>query len=377
MSAPAARSETIAFPPQPEKRFLLLDGLRGVAAFAVIVDHVPSGLLGDLIPGRALSVDFFFALSGFVLAHAYGGQLQGGWSPWAFMRARLIRLYPFYLVGALIGIPYAALQMIKGWTEPVSPPEFVGLAALALVFLPQPPTSPGNIFPFNGPAWSLFFELLVNAVYAMTARFLTLRILAFVLPVGAALLCFGIFNHADVRGPGWRWSHFDAGFARAMYGFFAGVGIYKLREHIRLPSLPWWAAVLAFVLIISAPTAPAWTPVYDAIAGIVLMPLLVALASGATVSGVVAKCCGIFGLLSYGVYVLHVPLYGVLQAALLGVHVTIEHSAFAPVIVAVMAASAAAIGNHFYDTPFRRWLSRAIPGASMREKNPAIKRKRG
>ena len=69
-------------------RFVLLDGLRGVAAFAVILDHVPGGWLGDLVPGRYLSVDFFFVLSGFVLAHAYGKRLEAGWSPWDFLQAR-------------------------------------------------------------------------------------------------------------------------------------------------------------------------------------------------------------------------------------------------------------------------------------------------
>ena len=78
------------------ERFALLDGLRGIAAFAVILDHTPPNFLGELIPGRYLAVDFFFVLSGFVLAHAYGRRLEGGWSVFSFMRARVIRLYPLY-----------------------------------------------------------------------------------------------------------------------------------------------------------------------------------------------------------------------------------------------------------------------------------------
>lgn len=60
------------------ERFLLLDGLRGVAALAVIIDHVPAGWLGDLVPERYLAVDFFFVPRGFVLAHAYGPGLEPG-----------------------------------------------------------------------------------------------------------------------------------------------------------------------------------------------------------------------------------------------------------------------------------------------------------
>src|ERR1700754_3601627 len=84
------------------ERFLVLDGLRGVAAFAVILDHVASTTLRSWFPGRYLAVDFFFVLSGFVLAHAYGARLgqQGlakpgqaaSLNPLGFLRIRLIRL---------------------------------------------------------------------------------------------------------------------------------------------------------------------------------------------------------------------------------------------------------------------------------------------
>ncbi len=78
--------------------------MRGIAAFAVILDHVPSGQPGALVPNQPLSVDCFFILSGFALAHAYGAKLESGWSRSAFMRMRLIRLYPLYIFGALIGV---------------------------------------------------------------------------------------------------------------------------------------------------------------------------------------------------------------------------------------------------------------------------------
>ncbi|MEY4784719.1 MAG: hypothetical protein RIR41_2654, partial [Pseudomonadota bacterium] len=100
------------------ERFLLLDGLRGVAAFAVILDHVPGGWLGELIPGRYLAVDFFFVLSGFVLAHAYGRGLEAGGSALDFMKARVIRLYPMYLLGLAIALSLAVLGAAGGWIGP-------------------------------------------------------------------------------------------------------------------------------------------------------------------------------------------------------------------------------------------------------------------
>ena len=54
----------------------VLDGLRGVAALLVLVFHISEilskGVAADnWLPHGALAVDFFFALSGFVIAHAY------------------------------------------------------------------------------------------------------------------------------------------------------------------------------------------------------------------------------------------------------------------------------------------------------------------
>lgn len=365
--------------PHTTGRFYLLDGLRGVAAFAVILDHVPSGMLGDLVSGRALSVDFFFVLSGFVLAHAYGDKLEDGWSPWAFMRARLIRLYPLYLAGSLLGLVMVALGTWKGWQNAASLPELFTFGVLALVFLPQPPIfsyGDGPLYPANGPAWSLFFELIANLLYALLARFLSLRLLAVTLPIVAALFALSILNHSDVREPGWRWAHFDAGLARVIFGFFAGVAIYKLRARMRWPSIPWWVAVAFFLGVIAMPVSSRWAPAYDAFAAIILMPLLVGLASGSAVSGNVARTCAIFGFLSYGVYITHVPIYQAFQVVLGLLKIELPHIVFAPVIVGLLAAATTAIAGRLYDEPFRAWLSQLLPGRAKREKSHASLRER-
>ena len=238
-------------------RFLLLDGLRGVAALAVVFDHVPPNAIGDLIPQRYLAVDFFFVLSGFVLAHAYGPRLAASWPPLSFMRVRLIRLYPLYLAGSLIGFSVAALGAIRGWGGDLS--EVLVTAAFGVFFLPTllNMNSIGVLYPLNGPAWSLFFELVANFFYALIARFLSGRMLALILSVSAVLLSIALFNHADVRGPGWQWSHFDAGLARVVFDFFVGVAIDRLWSSVGIPALPWWAAVMAFFAIIAFPVGKA------------------------------------------------------------------------------------------------------------------------
>lgn len=347
-------------------RFLLLDGLRGVAAFAVILDHVPGGWLGDLVPGRYLSVDFFFVLSGFVLAHAYGRRLEAGWSPFAFMKARLIRLYPMYLMGLAIGMALAVLGALRGWIGP-GWGDIAAVAAFSVLFLPTPPGTgfgTGELYPANAPAWSLFFELVANVVYALVARFLSWRVMGLILVMGAVAVVVSLMRHTGTGGPGWLWPHLDAGLARVMYGFFAGVAIYRLRGQVKLWAMPWWLAVVAFIAVIAVRTPAEWRVGYDIAAGLVLMPVLVTFACGAKVTGGVARLCGAFGTLSYGVYVLHVPMFAALGVVASVAGVSLGEGPVLAVGVGLLAALAAGVAHFVYDKPVRRWLTQRL----MREK---------
>ena len=354
------------------QRFVVLDGLRGVAAFAVILDHVPGGALGDLLPGRYLAVDFFFVLSGLVLSHAYGRRLEQGWSPLTFLTARLIRLYPMYLLGLMIGLALSVLGLLRGWVGPTWS-DVLTTAALGLLFLPAPPMPAfggGSLYPFNGPAWSLFFELIANLIYALIARFLSWRMLGAILAVASVAVVYTLNRHAGTGGPGWLWEHIDAGFARVMFDFFAGVAIHRLRLMRQIPALPWWLALAGFLAVIAVPAPGEWRVVYDSAAALILMPALVALSAGSRVTGVVARICSTIGLLSYGVYVIHVPMFAALGVGAAALHVQLGEGPWLALLVAVLAAMGAAVAHVVYDTPLRSWLSararkpnvRNIPG---------------
>lgn len=349
------------------QRFLLLDGLRGLAAFAVILDHTPPNILGDLVPGRYLAVDFFFVLSGFVLANAYGKRLRGGWPVLSFMRARVIRLYPLYFAGLMIGVTLTAMGILRGWeTTPIGQ---VGVFLLCgLLFLPAPPIydfGGGHLYPFNGPSWSLFFELAVNVIYGLIARALTWRWLAVILVLGAIAVAFTLTRHQDVLGPGWLWSHFDAALARVVFDFFAGVALFRMRDRFRAPKLSPLLPVLAFTAVIAAPVPVEWRFIYDAAATIVFMPALVAFASEARVEGSLAKACTGLGALSYGVYVLHVPLMGALFVAAEAAHFDLPALAVVGLVIVIAGITSAAL-HHVYDVPMRSWLSKHLPGRASR-----------
>jgi peptidoglycan/LPS O-acetylase OafA/YrhL len=146
--------------PQP-KRYDVLDGMRGVAAICVMVMHA-SGALGNSI----IAVDLFFILSGFVIAHSYGGRVDMGLGK--FMRRRLIRPYPMFLLGMALGWLSLAVAHHLGTTS-ISGREIAASVltnALYLPYVAQQAIVPNlPIFPANPPAWSLFFELVANLFF--------------------------------------------------------------------------------------------------------------------------------------------------------------------------------------------------------------------
>jgi peptidoglycan/LPS O-acetylase OafA/YrhL len=275
------------------------------------------------------------------------------------MRLRLlIRLYPFYLLGLVLGLFVPVLAAIRGWDGASPLPEIAIVAAFGLLFLPAPTYgwTGGQLYPFNGPSWSLFFELVANLIYGFIARYLTWLVLGVGLLVMAVLVAFTIFRHADL-GPGWLWPHFDAGLARVTYCFFAGIALYKLRDVVRLPALPAWAAVLALLAIFAVPAPGVLRQAFDVFSAVLLMPLLVGLASGAKVAGSAARVCGTLGLLSYGVYALHVPVMNLVAFVTERAGISLPYGFMNVALVATVTAIIAAIATRFYDAPLRKRLS--------------------
>jgi peptidoglycan/LPS O-acetylase OafA/YrhL len=336
-------------------RYVVLDGLRGLAALCVITDHIDAGFLTAALPGRYLAVDFFFVLSGFVLSHAYGARLAAGMGPLAFMRVRLIRLYPLYLVGLLAGFGLTLLQVIRWGMHPAE--TLAAPFALNLLMLPSPM---GLTFPFDAPAWSLFFELVANLAFAVFFLRLSPRALGALIALSALglLACATAFDKLD---GGWIPENFVVGFPRVFFGFFAGVLIHRVSQRMDLPALPSWAAyVLLFGLLAVPSIGPsrAWTDLAIIVIG---CPALVALSAATGGTGRLERAMGWLGAMSYGVYVLHVPIIAWLGAAqrMLAPGLEVPGIVFFALVAALALASAAFLDQR-YDRPVRAWLTRRL-----------------
>eukprot|EP00913_Durusdinium_trenchii_P021285 g19998.t1 len=294
-------------------RFVLLDGMRGVAAVFIIQRHAED-LLGDALPSSYLGVDLFFALSGFVLAHAYGHALANGRiSPMLFMKARLLRLYPLYLLALALVIAYYVHMYFAGLPvmadERVVPGELLLAIITGLLFLPSPVTISFNAALFLvHPAWSLFNELVANLAFALRGARATNRQVAAVIAISAVGLVIAAIEFHRLHA-GFRWHEMYAGMARVFFSFFAGVLVYRFRRRtIAERPVVALACLSVLILVLAFPTPRELKPVFDLAVVVFVWPALLYLASAIEPGRRTAAISSFVGTASYAVYVLHTPI---------------------------------------------------------------------
>ncbi|MES5045487.1 acyltransferase family protein [Rhizobium nepotum] len=300
----------------PPERFILLDGIRGVAALFIVHRHAEQ-LFGKSAASSYLAVDLFFALSGFVLAHAYSAKLrEGAITSGFFMKARLARLYPLYVLGLALMAAYFLCLYVLGLPTPiddlhrlVDPGELAIALLTGLLFVPAPFTLTlnGALFLVS-PAWSLFNELVVNAVYARWGVRATTKQMIAVLAVSACVLAVAAAEFGRLHA-GFRWHEMYAGMGRVFFSFFAGVLIYRFRN--RVPVLRPIRAALCLLLvcfILAVPVSRELRPFFDLAVVLLVWPLLLFVASNTVPGRRVGMLSTFLGTASYAVYVLHIPL---------------------------------------------------------------------
>ncbi len=270
-----------------------MDGLRGIAAFAVVFFHIGGVLPWQPFPNGYLAVDFFFLLSGFVLAGAYEKQLASDLGFKQYIARRLTRFYPSILAGLALGI-VAALNVYP--TNPV-----VLWAALQVALLPV--TLGANPFPLNPPQWSLTFEVIANVVHAAAVRRLELRALFVLVGVSAVGLALALQGE-----PGERNWLFPA-IARTAFSFFLGVAFWRLHAvgRLRVPTAPAWLLFGVLALILFGPL-PVWSPLRDLGITMLVWPSLLALAINARQPVALRSMASFAGRISYPLYAIHYPI---------------------------------------------------------------------
>jgi peptidoglycan/LPS O-acetylase OafA/YrhL len=366
-----------------KSHYVILDGLRGVAAIVVVMFHILETFSnGDhsrqIINHGYLAVDFFFVLSGFVIGYAYddrwGKMTLGG-----FFKRRLIRLHPMIIIGMLIGAVTFYFQDCSFFPA-ISQTPVWKLILVTLIGFTLIPVGPSldirgwqEMHPLNGPAWSLFFEYIANILYALFIRKFSNKLLAFfVFIAGAALIHLAVTSpQGDIIG-GWSIDpqQLRIGFTRLLYPFFAGLLLSRIAKPGKIKNAFLWSSLL-LVLMLSIPRiggSQVWkNGLYDSLTIIFIFPLIVYIGASGNVTGKVSsRITRFLGDISYPLYITHYPFIYLYMAwiahnkdLLIG---NSPNSIMVLILVSVGVLIAAIVCAYacfkLYDEPVRKWLSR-------------------
>ena len=359
-----------------KQHFVILDGLRGVAAIMVVWFHVfeafATSHLDQRINHGYLAVDFFFMLSGFVIGYAYDDRwktMRTG----EFMKRRLIRLHPMVVMGALIGAVMFYFQGCSFWDVTQITVVSLLLATFAnMLLFPLPPGAEvrgvvGEMYPLNGPSWSLFFEYIGNILYALFIRRLSTRWLTvLVVAAGCGLASFGMWwgPTGDICvGFSMKESELMGGSLRLLYSFSAGLLLFRVFKPMHVKG-SFWLCGLALAVLLAVPRLGGeeafWmNGAYETVCFALIFPLLIILgASGRIADPVTDKVCRFLGQISYPLYMVHYPFIYLYFAWVKNENLSFEESlpgALAVVVGSILLAYACL---KWYDEPVRRFLTR-------------------
>jgi peptidoglycan/LPS O-acetylase OafA/YrhL len=199
-------------------RFILLDGLRGLAALGIVIHHIGKAYY-PMLDGLYLLVDFFFVLSGFVLHPSLpvAGPDQRQ-NTRLFIARRFIRFWP--MVGVVLVF---RLMLWVQWTMRHQPDvtsghspaltqlpiSFVGAVLLLQIVVPSAAQWTGALWSLSAEWWSNLFAIPFAASRRSWSLFMGLA-------VGYALLAIGWALHQPAI--------FGArALGRAIVGFFIGM----------------------------------------------------------------------------------------------------------------------------------------------------------
>ncbi|HWU01701.1 MAG TPA: acyltransferase [Novosphingobium sp.] len=360
--------------------FAALTGLRGVAAWFVVLFHVRV-LLGGTVPvwlmpllGKGyLAVDLFFILSGFVLWHSWAGRLDGAGLAGArhFWWRRVARIWPLH---ALVLAGFVALALALRATGrdagawPFAHLPWHVLLVQAWGFTPA--------LEWNDPAWSiscemaasLLFPAVVALAMAVEARWRLADAGLIALAAGLVAGLWGFFALHGATTLGGDVSH--TGLVRCLLEFALGNALRVMFG--RWGSRRWlagaaWALVGAALLV-------QWAGLAETVAmPVAFAALILALATGRGWAGraLGARALHALGEVSYATYLAHYGLYTVFKLAF--VHPAPGHAAamglgqLAGFLALVLAASFALY--HGVEKPAQRWFN-ALPGRMTAPRRP-------
>ena len=447
-----------------KQHYILLDGLRGAAALMVLWYHVfegfafAGGTMIETFNHGHLGVDFFFMLSGFVISYAYddrwktpsrrvaetpsrdvtpvaskqqstvNGQQStvnsqqstvNSLSIISFFKRRLIRLQPMVVMGAVIGLITYLIQGGVRWDGTAMSFHWIMMAFFLAIFLiPVHPGAPydirgnGEMYPLNGPSWSLFFEYIGNILYALFIRKLSNRSLAFLCGItGILWIAFVTYDISgyDMIGIGWTLDavNFCGGLLRMLFPFTLGMLMSRRFADNRqrttdnsqsavpepVEGKVWhfgklgdrtifWLSVIVMFGLFSMPYITktggiSLNGIYELLCIILVFPAIIWFGASANITNsFTTKLCKFLGDISYPLYIVHYPVMYLFYSWLIDNELyTLGATWHVVLLVIVTNVTLAYACLKLYDEPVRRRLNSELrtQNSELRTQNSELR----
>ena len=383
--------ETPAAHPIAPGRFVALDSLRGLVALAIVFFHMGDfGWIAGFKPFRFgwMLVEFFFVLSGFVIAASYGARLAQGYPRWRFVLIRFFRVYPLHILTVAL---FVALELLvfRPVLHEVHPWSVLPRAAFLLDAFR---TQTGDFFA--PVSWAVGVELVLYVLAA--ALFGRGRWALAIAALLAGASAYALYTGFNVIG-------FGRLLQRGLLAFPIGIACYWLHLRWRQPdpgvlatSLAEGALIVALAWILGLPgKSNAWLIGLDGL--FAAMVLVFARDRGIVSRALAWPPLVKLGQLSFALYMVHLFFIIVPSRLLPRLFVATGHSdwvragrhtfgyesvdppAWIATLItlgfALLALSAAWLAWRYIEEPVRHWSRRFAPppaGRSAMAQVPAI-----
>ncbi len=366
-----------------KRHFKILDALRGVAAIVVVLFHVLEVYSGgdhtkQFINHGYLAVDFFFMLSGYVMAHAYDDR-WGKMTLMDFFKRRIIRLHPMIILGMTIGAIcfYFGESAYFPKIADTSVWQLLLVLVIGYTLIPLPPSMDirgwNEMHPLNGPAWSLFLEYIANILHALVLRKLPKIILsALVFLAALALIHLAVTSpNGDIIG-GWSTEpeQLRIGFTRLLFPYMAGMLLRRAAKPGSGKST-FIGCSLLLIVMLSIPRIGGhdtlWANgLYEALTIVLVFPIIIYLGAIGTIKrNRTEKLCTFLGDISYPIYIIHFPFAYIFYTWVTKNEVPIEQGTMVGIGLLLFTLILSYLSLKLYDEPVRRWLAKRF----MRPRN--------
>jgi len=339
----------------------VLHVLRIMAAVAIVTGHWATPYNNNLLAQGQLSIDFFFAIEGYLFARSIGDGSQRS-NVFREILRRFLLIYPIYAIGTVAGLAATAPMVasgFEGWN--------MGLLAKALAFglgmVPNfTPVSQGAVYPLDWPAWAIVLELMASLVLTLLRRRLNNGVLICGYLFAAAVFLLLAFHSHNVN-LGWEQATYWGGFPRVWIGILAGVLVFRLVQAVQARQWKIHPAIslALFGVLIFLPAPGAFFKVAS-LSLFIGVPTCVFCAAMAEPPAWFTKLGRLSERHTYSVYLLGFPIVIALQQLEqhLGISKALLYSPIGWAFTFAILAAVAHFVTIYWDEPVQGWSFRML-----------------